>query len=112
MCFSFLQNKHGTDGRWFYVLVGQNNSYSSIPVDGPKVTSAIWGPLDYYIIAGHENGTVCQWDSKVVDCWNLNCKPLNIYPYFIFSLGEHCHLMGFTKSNTFVLTEWSTFIEC
>ena len=44
--------------------VGNNSSCPSIPVDGPKVTSAIWGPLDYYIIAGHENGTVCQWDSK------------------------------------------------
>ena len=44
---------------------GHNSSYLRIPVDGPKVTSAIWGPLDYYIIAGHEHGTVCQWDSKV-----------------------------------------------
>lgn len=45
---------------------GGNNSYLSIPVAGAKVTSAIWGPLDYFIIAGHEDGKVCQWDSKVV----------------------------------------------
>lgn len=44
--------------------MGNKSPYLSIPVDGPKVTSAIWGPLDYYIIAGHENGTVCQWDAK------------------------------------------------
>jgi hypothetical protein len=54
----------------FLSFIGQISSYLSIPVDGPKVTSAIWGPLDYYIIAGHENGTVCQWDSKVSGCLN------------------------------------------
>ena len=54
--------------------VGNNTSQPSIPVDGPKVTSAIWGPLDYYIIAGHENGTVCQWDSKASDLLNWTMK--------------------------------------
>ena len=49
----------------YYFPLGHKAPYLSIPVDGPKVTSAIWGPLDYYIIAGHENGTVCQWDAKV-----------------------------------------------
>lgn len=35
-----------------------------IPVGGSKVTSAIWGPLEKYIIAGHENGEICQYDVK------------------------------------------------
>jgi len=29
-----------------------------------KVTSALWGPLDEYIITGHENGELTQWDLK------------------------------------------------
>ena len=37
----------------------------TIPVEGPKVTAAVWGPLDQYIIAGDENGNLCQWDMKV-----------------------------------------------
>jgi len=36
-----------------------------IEVAGPKVTSAIWGPLDEMIITGHENGELIQWDPKV-----------------------------------------------
>lgn len=37
-----------------------------IEVPGPKVTSAVWGPLDEMIITGHENGELVQWDPKVL----------------------------------------------
>ena len=37
----------------------------TIPVEGSKVTAALWGPLDQYLITGHENGDLCQWDMKV-----------------------------------------------
>lgn len=30
-----------------------------------KATSALWGTLDQYIITGHENGEIVQWDVKV-----------------------------------------------
>ncbi len=30
-----------------------------------KVTSALWGTLDEYIITGHDNGELVQWDTKV-----------------------------------------------
>ena len=36
-----------------------------IPVAGPKITSAIWGPLEEYLIAGNEGGEICQYDLKV-----------------------------------------------
>ena len=36
-----------------------------IPVDGPKVTSILWGPLDETVISGHENGKITMWDLKV-----------------------------------------------
>jgi len=31
-----------------------------------KVTSALWGTLDEYVITGHESGDLVQWDVKVV----------------------------------------------
>jgi hypothetical protein len=30
-----------------------------------KITSALWGTLDEFIITGHENGELVQWDIKV-----------------------------------------------
>lgn len=35
-----------------------------IPNLESKVTSSLWGPLDQYIITGHENGEICHWDLK------------------------------------------------
>jgi len=36
-----------------------------IPTQESKATVAGWSFLDRYIIMGHENGTVSQWDAKV-----------------------------------------------
>ena len=30
-----------------------------------KVTSALWGTLDQFIVTGHENGEIVQWDIRV-----------------------------------------------
>jgi len=30
-----------------------------------KVTSALWGTLDQFLITGHENGELVQWDIKI-----------------------------------------------
>lgn len=39
-----------------------------IPItSGPKVTSMLWGPLDKYLITGHETGEVVQWDLRSTD---------------------------------------------
>ncbi|XP_060083242.1 eukaryotic translation initiation factor 3 subunit I-like [Ylistrum balloti] len=35
-----------------------------IPIAGPKITSALWGPYEEYIITGHENGELCHIDLK------------------------------------------------
>ena len=32
-----------------------------------KVTAAVWGPLEKYIITGHEKGELIAWDVKVID---------------------------------------------
>ncbi|CAH1252970.1 eukaryotic translation initiation factor 3 subunit I-like [Branchiostoma lanceolatum] len=44
--------------------LANNAPLLSIPIDGPKVTSAVWGGLDEYIITGHESGEFSQFDVK------------------------------------------------
>ena len=36
-----------------------------IPISGAKITSAIWGPYEEYMITGHEDGRICHYDIKV-----------------------------------------------
>lgn len=36
-----------------------------IPCSDSKITSAVWGPLGEFIIAGHENGELNQFSAKV-----------------------------------------------
>lgn len=39
-------------------------SLNVVPISGPKITSAIWGPYEDYIITGHEDGRICHYDYK------------------------------------------------
>lgn len=41
--------------------------YMTIPVPGSKVTAAVWGPCDEFILTGHENGSITKWDAKTGD---------------------------------------------
>ncbi|XP_010767678.1 eukaryotic translation initiation factor 3 subunit I [Notothenia coriiceps] len=41
-----------------------NQPYQSIPCNDHKITSAAWGPLGEYVIAGHENGEFNQFSAK------------------------------------------------
>jgi translation initiation factor 3 subunit I len=36
-----------------------------IPIPDKKITSAVWGPCEEYIITGHEDGEICHYDFKV-----------------------------------------------
>lgn len=36
-----------------------------IPINGPRVSSMLWGTLDETLLTGHENGEIIQWDLKV-----------------------------------------------
>jgi len=38
---------------------------SVILVEQAKVTAASWGPFDNYLVTGHENGVLCQYDLRV-----------------------------------------------
>ncbi|XP_071807736.1 eukaryotic translation initiation factor 3 subunit I-like [Asterias amurensis] len=41
-----------------------NDAYLTIPVTMPKVTSAIANGLDKYLITGHDDGQLVQWDMQ------------------------------------------------
>lgn len=42
-----------------------NEPYMKIPCSDSKITSAVWGPLGEFIIAGHESGELNQFSAKV-----------------------------------------------
>ena len=68
---------HGLLHRWecrstyiahsFRLLTSETNEPDlTIPTQESKATVAGWSFLDRYIITGHENGAVSQWDAKVL----------------------------------------------
>ncbi len=42
-----------------------DNAIARITVDGAKITAGLWGPFDEYIITGHEDGSLTQYDHRV-----------------------------------------------
>lgn len=55
------------------VSAEDNQPYLSIPCSDHKITSAVWGPLGEYVIAGHENGEFNQFSAKVGKARNEWC---------------------------------------
>ncbi|NXT15016.1 EIF3I factor, partial [Prunella fulvescens] len=51
--------------------IENNEPYMKIPCSDSKITSAVWGPLGEFIIAGHENGELNQFSAKLFDCTSL-----------------------------------------
>ena len=45
--------------------VGSLDQINVMLVEQAKVTAASWGPFDNYLVTGHENGAVCQYDLRV-----------------------------------------------
>lgn len=50
-----------------------NQPYQSLPCSEHKITSAVWGPLGDFVIAGHENGEINQFSAKVGENGNVVC---------------------------------------
>lgn len=71
---------------FFFLLLASKDPILSVPVKGPKVTAALWGPLDQYIITGHENGDLCQWDTKVWYGLHWLTNLLKYYLVYVFWL--------------------------
>ena len=52
--------------QFVFSLLGNSEPYLTIISDESKVTSMVWGPLDEYIITGHENGSISKYDAQVM----------------------------------------------
>lgn len=46
-------------------MIESNEPLAQIVNDGPKAVVASWGYLNKYIVSGHVDGSVCQWNWKV-----------------------------------------------
>ncbi|CAB1350504.1 unnamed protein product, partial [Coregonus sp. 'balchen'] len=44
--------------------IEDNQPYLTVPCPESKITSAVWGPLGEFVIAGHENGEINQFSAK------------------------------------------------
>jgi len=44
--------------------IEDNQPYLTVPCSESKITSAVWGPLGEFVIAGHENGEINQFSAK------------------------------------------------
>ncbi len=87
--------------------IGNNKPAVVIPVTGPKITSAIWGPYEKNIIAGHENGIICNYEIEYGTTFNVarehNCRinDLQISPdsRYIISASNDKTAKLFTVAN-------------
>ncbi len=48
-----------------YDVRADDSAVARITVDGAKITAGLWGPFDEYIITGHEDGSLSQYDYRV-----------------------------------------------
>ena len=52
---------------YYYMYIPQvqsNTPFQDIQIDDSKVNRMIWGTVEDYVITGHENGQICQYDWK------------------------------------------------
>ncbi|CAD5123513.1 DgyrCDS11853 [Dimorphilus gyrociliatus] len=57
-----------------------NKPFLRIPMPESKITSAIWGPYDEFIVTGHDDGTISQWniaDGAIINTEKAHTKPIN-----------------------------------
>ncbi|XP_030268154.1 eukaryotic translation initiation factor 3 subunit I isoform X2 [Sparus aurata] len=52
--------------------IEDNQPYLSVPCSDYKITSAVWGPLGEFVIAGHENGEINQFSAKLFDSASMD----------------------------------------
>lgn len=62
--------------------LGTTEPYLTIPCTESKVTSAVWGPLDQYILTGHDDGSISKYCTKV-------CSSNNSYYFPLIAVCEY-----------------------
>lgn len=59
-CEMFIMDIRDVDS-----IMSQEDAISRISVNGPRISSILWGALDETIITGHEDGEITLWDVRV-----------------------------------------------
>ncbi|KAI8739318.1 Eukaryotic translation initiation factor 3 subunit I [Biomphalaria glabrata] len=87
--------------------LASNTPLLTIPIEGSKITSAIWGPYEESIVTGHENGEICIFDiksGKTVQSCKDHTKQINdIQPY-----KDYTMFITASKDNTAKLFDMDT----
>lgn len=65
ICSSAVSSRWYNKGFSLFPSAEDNQPYLSVPCSDYKITSAVWGPLGEFVIAGHENGEINQFSAKV-----------------------------------------------
>lgn len=56
-----------------------------------KPMCSLWGALNEYLITGHDDGTLCQWDIKVSSSRLVQIALYLLQIYFLLQTGEFLH---------------------
>ena len=86
-----------------------NQPYMTVPCSESKITSAVWGPLGDYVIAGHESGEMNQFSAKVVLLSCCGRVPRLVCPDSTLS---PCSVVYSRVTECSVLTTGSRLTEC
>ncbi|XP_075764807.1 eukaryotic translation initiation factor 3 subunit I [Pelodiscus sinensis] len=88
--------------------IESSEPYMKIPCNESKITSAVWGPLGEFIIAGHENGELNQFSAKSGEVL-LNVKEHTKQINDIQTSKDMTMFITASKDNTAKLFDSTTF---
>lgn len=61
LCEMFIIDTRTVDS-----TISQDDAIYRFSINGPRISSLLWGALDETIITGHEDGELQTWDFKVI----------------------------------------------
>ena len=69
------------------------SNFRRIVVDESRVTAAVWGPFDQFLITGHEDGTLAQYNITEVTLLSLHLLSpfLSFFLSFLFASSSTSH---------------------
>ena len=105
--FALLASQFFLVVKWLHIIifVSLGEPYLKILSEESKVTAAVWGPLDEYILTGHDNGSIVKWNAKVkrhlIIILACICFILTIYIFLLLvSPGLKSKIITVKNNNT------------
>lgn len=72
-CEMFIIDTRNVDS-----MLAEGSAIIRVPINGPRISSILWGALDETIITGHEDGEINIWDVSVSISENIILKLIKI----------------------------------